>query len=912
MKKAKSLRTSFIYGILLAVFLLASALVAIMINSMNYITDAILFETMRPLANTAAQSVQASLWTLADRIFLIRDNPILNSDTSTIGQKQQELSTAQTGIEFVWLGLYSDEGFLETGDWRSPPSIRNRGLFVQMRETQNLAIDDVHVGSSGKLEIVIGCPIIMEDKITNYLVGSYNYDVLNDDIGYINISSGCMAYIINNQGKYMAHRNTDKVRFGETIMMDNQKVRGISEILKRMNLREIGSVLLGSGKTQKFFSFAPVRGTFWCLVIEVPRSDFNLAIQKGIITSLQLTIVLMGIFTVLAHLFIAHMVTTPIKIITNHAGRLSHGNFEYRLPGDLFRREDEVGMLANAFDTMSHSFRKVIGDIETVVRAAGTGKLNQRIDISQLEGDFLKIATRENGSLELICSYLDAVPQAIALFDEDKELLFYNRAMNEFMATYDLDASDKKLLEKIVSGGADHVLVPEAADIFIPGITSPKPYTADITMEGQNDTGNFSLQIQRAGRETSGQNAICVILLLSDVTMLTRAKLGAEAASHAKSDFLSRMSHEIRTPMNAIIGMTQIAKSAKDAGKIQSSLNQIENSSTHLLGIINDILDFSKIESGKLSLDITGFSMTENLNFILSMMRSRAEQRKIKILLKIENLEHDGVYTDSLRLNQVLINLLSNSVKFSPEWSEIKLDARELGWENGIGTYEFSVTDKGIGIAAEHMVKLFRPFEQADGGITRSYGGTGLGLAISKSLVDLMGGEISLKSKLGEGSTFTFTIRCKAQHSVEKKPEVESAADSSEYNFTGKRCLVVDDIDINREIILELLSVTGLAMETAGNGQDALDKFSASDEGYFDIILMDMQMPVVDGCTATRMIRNLDRKDSKTIPIVAMTANVMEDDIQKARDSGMNAHLGKPIEMNAVLEMLREQLAKQS
>jgi CheY-like chemotaxis protein len=370
--------------------------------------------------------------------------------------------------------------------------------------------------------------------------------------------------------------------------------------------------------------------------------------------------------------------------------------------------------------------------------------------------------------------------------------------------------------------------------------------------------------------------------------------------------------------MNAVIGMTQIARSSTDMQKILSCLEQVENSSNHLLGVINDILDFSKIESGKMILDLTEFSITADLDFVISMMHPKAQEKNITINLLVDNIKNDSLYADSLRLNQVLINLLSNAIKFSPPGSEIQVNARELGSEDGLSIYSFEVIDHGIGISEYQASKLFRPFEQADGGITRNYGGTGLGLAISKNLVEMMGGKISLDSKEGEGSCFSFTIHCPSKPTLEERAETDTAStENPSFDFAGKRCLVVDDIEINREIILELLSDTNLVLETAENGREAMEKFKSREEGYFDIILMDMQMPIMDGCSATREIRAIEDKRSaahgkpetkKTVPIIAMTANVMQEDIQIALDSGMNAHLAKPIELEVALRTIQEQL----
>ncbi|MDR3167007.1 MAG: response regulator, partial [Treponema sp.] len=359
----------------------------------------------------------------------------------------------------------------------------------------------------------------------------------------------------------------------------------------------------------------------------------------------------------------------------------------------------------------------------------------------------------------------------------------------------------------------------------------------------------------------------------------------------------------------AIIGMTTIAKSSGDIAKIRNCLDQVENSSTHLLGVINDILDFNKIESGKLSLEQQEFSLMADLDFVVSMMLPRAREREIDILLNFGSINNDGITGDALRLNQVLINLLSNAIKFSPAGSKVDLNVRELGHDAGISEYQFEVIDRGIGISVEQASRLFRPFEQADGSITRNYGGTGLGLAISKSLVEMMGGAISLQSELGTGSVFSFTVKCPARQKIEDKTgDIRGEDGTPVYNFSGKHCLVVDDIEINREIIIELLSETGIGIETAANGREAVSCFKDSAEGHFDVILMDMQMPVLDGCSATREIRKLPRQDASRVPIIAMTANVMEEDINRAMDSGMNAHLGKPIELRSMFRALKEQM----
>ncbi|MDR0831982.1 MAG: response regulator [Bacillales bacterium] len=380
-----------------------------------------------------------------------------------------------------------------------------------------------------------------------------------------------------------------------------------------------------------------------------------------------------------------------------------------------------------------------------------------------------------------------------------------------------------------------------------------------------------------------------------------------EKMSKSKNDFLSTMSHEIRTPMSAITGMVQIAQNSKDIDKISDCLIKIDENSKHLLGVINDILDFSKLESGKLIFDEQPFSLSEDLMFIKEMFQEKVKEKQLNFELIIKNIKNDGITTDSLRLNQVLINLLSNAIKFTNSGGSVTLSVEELVHMNGESVYSFYIIDTGIGLSPDQSVKLFSPFVQADSSTSRKYGGTGLGLVIAKNLVGKMGGDIELDSKLGEGSTFSFTIKVPAVPKLEKKEnnEIESTP-----NFKGKRLLIVDDIEINRTIVLELLKETEITMETAENGQIALDMFLKSPLNYYDLILMDMQMPIMDGCEATQNIRASGRNDAKSIIIIAVTANVMKDDTKKVLDSGMNGHIGKPIDFNEMYKTMARLLPR--
>jgi signal transduction histidine kinase/CheY-like chemotaxis protein len=376
----------------------------------------------------------------------------------------------------------------------------------------------------------------------------------------------------------------------------------------------------------------------------------------------------------------------------------------------------------------------------------------------------------------------------------------------------------------------------------------------------------------------------------------------AVEASKAKGEFLARMSHEIRTPLNAIIGMTHIARNAADPVKKDRSLDEITVASDHLLGILNDVLDMSKIESGKFLLAEEPFGFHAAMNEVSQIIRQRAEEEDILFEENTADLPLMTVQGDKLRLKQVLINLLGNAMKFTPRGGHVTFTVDTVNRESRLEAC-FSVTDDGIGMSDEQTKKLFHAFEQADSSIAVRFGGTGLGLSISQNLVGLMGGEIEVESESGVGSTFRFSVRLPILAANEDAGQEQDGL--GDLHLAGKHLLLAEDIEINRTILNELLAETEIEIENAVDGADALDKFKASPAGYFDLIFMDVQMPNMDGYEATRRIRSLNRPDAATVPIVAMTANAYREDIERAKESGMNEHLAKPIDMAAVMNVLK-------
>ncbi len=376
----------------------------------------------------------------------------------------------------------------------------------------------------------------------------------------------------------------------------------------------------------------------------------------------------------------------------------------------------------------------------------------------------------------------------------------------------------------------------------------------------------------------------------------------AETANRAKSDFLSRMSHEIRTPMNAVIGMTQIARGTRDMDKAQDCLTKIDAASKHLLSLLNAILDMSQIEANKMSLVDDAFDVRRAVADVSAVLAVKMTDKSQQLTLQIEDDVPQLIVADHLRYVQVLTNLLENAGKFTPENGDITVTVRVAGGDETSCILQTSVADTGIGISQQDQQKLFQSFEQADGGASRRYGGTGLGLALCKRIVELMGGSIWVESELGKGSEFSFTL-CARRVAPAQATESDSAMPGV-YDFHGKTILLAEDIDINREIVEALLEDTGVKLDFAENGLRACELFRKN-PGHYDLILMDLQMPEMDGLEAARTIRGMSAEGA-TIPILAMTANAFVEDMEKTREAGMNGHIAKPVDVAVLLAKLAE------
>lgn len=402
---------------------------------------------------------------------------------------------------------------------------------------------------------------------------------------------------------------------------------------------------------------------------------------------------------------------------------------------------------------------------------------------------------------------------------------------------------------------------------------------------------------------TQNDTVVGLMGISRDITLRKATEEAAQVASKAKSAFLARMSHEIRTPLNAIIGMAGIANNnINNQEKIIWSVNQILTSSHHLLGILNDVLDMSKIESGKLELINEPFNLIEAINDVSSIIVQRCNEKNIKFTSNIDKINNVNIIGDRLRLNQVLINLLGNAVKFTENNGEVKLLLDIIKEDDKNIRIKFIIIDNGIGMSSQQSAKLFIPFEQADNSIAARFGGTGLGLSISQNLINMMGEKIQVESELNVGSKFFFEL----SFAKSIKETTLNTDFSGVINLEGKRILLVEDIEINRIILCELLASTNVDIDEVENGQVAVEVFNQAEPGTYDLIFMDIQMPVLNGYDSTKAIRALDHKDAKTIPIIAMTANAYKEDVEQAHACGMNGHLAKPVDLNAIYAILNQ------
>ena len=496
----------------------------------------------------------------------------------------------------------------------------------------------------------------------------------------------------------------------------------------------------------------------------------------------------------------------------------------------------------------------------------------------------------------------------------EQQVKKYSEAIKIFAQKY-LDEGDRDMFLNIMSlENIKNTLNPQNKSISMDcryiGDEKPRWIRVVVTMTGaytDNEFEKFVLALQDIHEEKTRE----IALREQTERALKVACDAANSANREKTVFLSKMSDDMRTPMNAIVGMTAIAETHIDnEKKIKDCLGKIGIASNHLLSLINEALDMSMVESGRVDLRRENFKISDLISTVVVMIKPLAKERKHTFVIDSDNISNDSVVGDGVRMQQILTNLLTNAVKYTPDGGKIELTVTEKdGSDSKMGGYEFVVQDNGIGMTEEFVRQIFEPFARAEDYRIDHVQGTGLGMAIVKKFICMMDGDIRVESEIDKGTKVTIMVYLERGDSDEQSVDVSGDNLNAmellkSRDFTGTRILVAEDNELNREIATELLNMMGITVEVAKDGKEAVDMVEKSPEGYYDIIILDIQMPVMDGYKAACAIRSMNKKYTKDVPIYAMSANAFAKDIQDSLDAGMNEHIAKPLDVNRLYEVI--------
>lgn len=532
---------------------------------------------------------------------------------------------------------------------------------------------------------------------------------------------------------------------------------------------------------------------------------------------------------------------------------------------------------------------------------------------------------REEAYIRALSNDYDSI--AVVNFEADKRddtITMHSRTADgfrrlvreDFLHEVNFSKRMNKLLPFIKAEDREAFFANTAREAIIASFEANRTHVVDFRMAGADGTGIYYQERFVPLRDDDGTLTGMIACLRSTDEEITKelgrrqeledAKIAAEAANQAKSTFLFNMSHDIRTPMNAIIGFTDIAeKHIDDTERVKDSLAKVKFAGEHLLSLINDVLDMSRVESGQVRLEEEPLSLDTAKEHLYSVVSGSAEAKNIEVTSDIgPSFTHHWIYGDRLRLMRVLTNIVSNSVKYTNPGGKIHIQADELPCEKeGFARYRYTVADTGIGMSKEYLSHIFEPFSRAENSTKSGVVGTGLGMAITKSLVELMGGTIAIESEPGKGTVVTLEFENRIAEPVELK---DIAVPDFSARLKGKKILLVEDNELNREIATEILEEEGILIDTAEDGDIAVEKMAKASDRQYDLILMDIQMPRMNGYEATKAIRRLPGTYASAIPIIAMTANAFDEDKQNALAAGMNGHLAKPIDVPKLMTTLAE------
>ena len=640
------------------------------------------------------------------------------------------------------------------------------------------------------------------------------------------------------------------------------------------------------------YSFMPVKNNdgYVIAVIGTYINMQSLAVQLqsfmflSVLVTILITCLILGVMYVALRKYIIK----PIGKLTAISGEIAGGNIYCEIPGWIKSRTDEMGILGKSYESMSLALQAILSSNNNLFKAAMSGRLDIRGDPSPFKGFFSKVVNRINETLDVIGIYLDNIPGSLAIMNSDYDIVFTNGCFKRmFSATSNIDIISK-MLDEENEGGAD------ALKQKLAGYLRLGEYSRLAWVESGGEKRCLSFMCHGVTLDGSNNGAIIVV---TDSTELVLAKDRALSANKAKSEFLSRISHELRTPLNVILSMSKLGLNDSELNESKDRFQKIVTSSSHLSNIINDVLEMSRMESGKTVIKHEAIKLATVINECVDLLMFKAKEKDIALVSSVSADVPEVLLGDEFRIRQILINLLSNAVKFTDE-GQVSLDVAVVSNDGESLRISFSVSDTGIGISGDFLSKIFLPFEQEDSFLSRRYQGSGLGLSISYNLAALMGGSMTASSEPGEGSRFELIIPFGFADGLTAEDGEPGADAPIEYAFEGKRILLADDIDINRLIFIEIFNGSGIGIDEAVDGDETLRKYKLSPPGFYDCVLMDIQMPKMNGYDVAKAIRGCTDRSDNDIPIIAMTANALKEDVDLALASGMDDHIAKPVDFD--------------
>ena len=709
--------------------------------------------------------------------------------------------------------------------------------------------------NSGKRVIALVHKITFQDGVTGTLIREIAANSLNEAFSVSFLRNRGHSYLINRNGDILFRSTTARGNktsgnlFAILRNEDENDKTGINEIADTVSDGDSGWAVFSYNGENNLYYFSPVQSTDWYLVSVVLTDVLNVQTENILIRTLILVgIIMLGVAV---------------------------------LSGLLIYQEHQNLKLLDAENTSEKQMLiESNSEVKTIILGVNPEADTYKLLSSSPEEKRIEAASGKKFS-ELISVFADEI-------DEQYRKEYKNKFGTQKLKELEKQQHQNIYYEFTVNrNGEKHWIGAEAVAIHLKNQDSVIVYSERIIDEAKKE--------EQERRQ-----------------LLETALDMAEQASHAKTTFLNSMSHDIRTPMNAIIGFTALAAShIDDTELVMTYLQKISTSGKHLLSLINDILDMSRIESGSIKIEEEQVHLPELLQDIRTIVQPDIEAKQMDFLVDTNEITNEDVMCDKLHLSQILLNLLSNAVKYTPPGGDIAVRVIQKPFARPeYACYEFIVKDNGIGMSEEFQAHVFETFSREQTRTVSGIQGTGLGMAIAKNIVDMMGGTISVHSKAEVGTEFIVTMQFRVCEAAKKSatPDLTDAL-KTEFDLRGKKILLAEDNELNREIVTAILEDAGIEVTSVKDGIEAVEAAAASAPGQYDLILMDIQMPLMDGYTATREIRTLKNPEIADIPIIALTANAFDSDRKKALRTGMNGYIAKPISMEKLMEVMREVLS---